>query len=304
MGQRHEAAQSGLRKGERHPITEYDVSSNGIALRVIDEGVGDPVVFVHGFPELAYSWRHQVPAIAAAGLRAIAYDLRGYGGSSKPQAIGEYGLETVVDDLVGLLDALDIEAASLVGHDWGSIIVWTTAVLHPDRVARIVSLNVPYRGWCCGFPTTEFIAEHLRDRFEYVLRFQEPGVSEAFFEQDLAGRLSQTYRGIALDDDFMSDAEFAVYHKAFRAGGMTGPLNYYRNIDANWKAVKPHADALIGQKTLMIAADADPVLPVELTNGMGRWIADLRVEVVKGSGHWTQQEQPEVINRLLVAFLG
>ncbi|MFQ5966230.1 MAG: alpha/beta fold hydrolase [Acidimicrobiia bacterium] len=261
-------------------------------------------MFVHGFPELAYSWRHQLPALAEAGRRAIAFDLRGYGRSSKPEAVEAYSLESLVGDVIGLLDSLGLDRVALVGHDWGSIVLWSTVVLHPDRVASAVSLNVPYRGWCCGFPNTQIIEKQLADRFSYVLSFQEAGRPEKSFEKDPAGWLGRIYRGVAREPDFMTDDEFAVYLDAFAEGGISGPINYYRNIDANWAATAYLADRSIEAPTLVIAADSDPILPVTLTEGMDRWVKDLRVEVVEYCGHWTQQEQPERVNELLVEFFG
>jgi len=276
---------------------------NGIGLSVVEEGEGEAVVFIHGFPELAYSWRHQIPALARAGYRAIAFDQRGYGSSDKPDTVEAYALDTLVADTVGVLDVLGIESATLVGHDWGSIVVWSTALTHPDRVARVVSLNVPYRGWCAGFPTTETIRERLSDRFGYVLGFQEVGVTEAAFAADPRVWLETIFRGIAADDGFMTDDEFTVYLDAFTGGGLFGPLGPYRNIDANAAATEHLANAPITQPTLMITADRDPILPASLADGMERWISDLTVAPVERSGHWTQQEQPEQVNAAIIGYL-
>ena len=279
------------------------IGTNGIELAVEAAGSGSPVILLHGFPELAYSWRHQLPALAGAGFHAIAPDLRGYGASNKPTELADYGLLTLVQDVIGLIDAFGYERAAVVGHDWGSIIAWTTAIMHPDRVSRLVSLNVPYRGHCAGFPTTGYIQEHLADRFGYVLMLQQPGVAEAWFESDPPGKLSGMYRRAAADPDFLSDEDFAVYLEAFTTGGISGPANYYRSIYANHAATAHLADAPVPVPTMMVAADSDPVLPVALSEGMDRWIADLRVEVVENCGHWTQQERPDVVNDLLVDFL-
>lgn len=276
---------------------------NGVELAVTEEGAGDPVVFIHGFPELAYSWRHQIPALAGAGFRAIAYDQRGYGGSSKPDTVEAYGLINLVADAIGLLDVLEIDRATLVGHDWGSIVVWTAALMHPDRVENVVSLNVPYRGWCAGFPTIEFIKEHLADRFGYVLTFQEEGVTESVFAVDPDTWLRTIFSSIAADKDFMGDEDFAVYRNGFVDGGLFGPLGPYRNIDANAVATEHLANAPITQPTLMITADRDPILPPSLTEGMERWVADLTIAGIEHSGHWTQQEQPDHVNAALVDFL-
>lgn len=276
---------------------------NRITLGVDDQGTGDAVVLLHGFPELAYSWRHQIPALVDAGYRAVSFDQRGYGASSKPQNVTDYSLDHLVGDVIGVLDRLGIEMATVVGHDWGSIVAWTTALVHPDRISRVVSLNVPYRGACIGFPATDVIREKLADRFAYVLMFQEEGVVESMFEADPEAWLKGTYAMVAGHKDFLSDAEFTVFADAFRSGGISGPVNWYRNIDRNAVDFASYIDAPIVQPTLMLAAEADPVLPVSLTHGMVRWATDLTTVIIEGSGHWTQQEQPDAVNAALLAWL-
>jgi pimeloyl-ACP methyl ester carboxylesterase len=278
------------------------VAVGDIELAVHERGRGDPVVLIHGFPELAFSWRHQLPALDDAGYRAIAYDLRGFGGSSRPDSVEAYRLTELVADLVGLIDVLDADHPVVVGHDWGSIVAWATAVMHRDRVRAVVSLNVPYRGWCCGFPDTSIIRSTLMDRLGYVVGFQD-GTAEERFAANPAAWLRAMYTRVAARPDFMSDDEFAVYHQAFVAGGLTAPLNLYRNIDRNAADAAPYAGAAMTVPVQMIAGDSDPILPVGLTEGMERWVADLRVESVAACGHWTQQERPEQVNRLLIGFL-
>lgn len=275
----------------------------GIELAVTEAGEGPAVVLVHGWPETKHSWRHQLPALADAGYRAIALDCRGYGGSSKPSHRDAYGLVKVVEDVIGLVEAMALSHPVLVGHDWGSLVTWTAAVLHPDRFRALASLNVPYRGWCVGFPTIDYMREHLADRFGYVIAFQAEGRTEASFNKDPDGFLQRVYGSIATDSGFMSDADFAVYRNAFVTGGMTPPLNYYRNIDANHEAFESFENAEIHLPTLMVTADSDPILPPSLAIGMERWIPNLTVEHVTGSGHWTQQEQPGQVNAALISFL-
>jgi pimeloyl-ACP methyl ester carboxylesterase len=212
-------------------------------------------------------------------------------------------LENLVGDVIGLLDRLGIETATVVGHDWGSIVGWTTAIVHPERVSRVVSLNVPYRGACIGFPTTDVIREKLADRFGYVLMFQDEGVVEAMFGADPEAWLQGVFAMVAGNKAFLTDEEFAVFADAFKAGGITGPVNWYRNIDTNAVAFAGYLDAPIQQPTLMLAADRDPVLPVSLAQGMDRWIPDLTTVVIEDSGHWTQQEQPEAVNAALLDWL-
>jgi pimeloyl-ACP methyl ester carboxylesterase len=276
---------------------------NGVSLSVDDRGAGDAVVLLHGFPELAYSWRHQVPALVDAGYRVISFDQRGYGASGKPDDVNVYDLEHLVGDVVGVLDRLGIDQATIVGHDWGSIVAWTMCVTNPDRVSRVVSLNVPYRGACFGFPTTDVLAEQLAGRFGYVLMFQEDGVAEAGFAADPQSWLMGFYSGGARGREFMTSDELATYVDAFTAGGVSGPVNWYRNIDRNVATLGHTLDAPIPQPTLMIIADSDPVLPMSLTDGMDRWIEDLETVVINDCGHWTQQERPEAVNAALVGWL-
>ena len=282
--------------------THRRVEANGINLHVVEQGEGFPVLLCHGFPEIWYSWRHQIPALAAAGFRAIAPDLRGYGESDKPDSVEEYDIQHLVGDVTGLLDALDIEKAVIVGHDWGSIIMWSALVMHPQRFERAVSFNVPYRGRCSGFPPTE-VLEKLRDRYGYVLFFQEPGRAEASFAKDLPTKLRRFYDGVAADPTFLSDAEFQVYLSAYEKGGVTGPINYYRNIDRNWTTTEQFTDAAIELPAMLVMTDKDPILPPRIAEGLERWLPNLRRELIEGCGHWTQQEKPEEANALLLDFL-
>ncbi len=282
----------------------FTVSVGDVELAVTESGSGPPVVLIHGFPELAFSWRRQLPALEAAGYRAVAYDQRGYGGSSCPPEIPAYRLAALVGDLIGLCDVLELRRPVIVGHDWGSTVAWTAALTAPDRVAALASLNVPYRGYCAGFPPLGVVRERYADRFAYVLAFQEPGAVEAAFAADPEGWLRGFYAFGAGRDGFMTEDEFGVYLDAFRRTGVAGAVSYYRNLDANWDDTAEMAGRAVRQPALMIAADRDPVLPVSLIEGMERWVPDLRTVVVAGCGHWTQQERPAEVNRLLLEFLG
>lgn len=284
----------------RSPIR---VATNGIELETTDVGDGPAVVLLHGFPETSYSWRHQVPALAAAGLRVIAPDLRGFGGSAKPEPIEAYSLAELVADVIGLLDSLGVDEASVVGHDWGSVVAWETARLHPERVSRLVSLNVPYLGHPAMFPSIEYITENLADRFGYVLFFQEPGVAEAWFAEDLTRRLGEFYRRAAFDPAFLTEQELSIYVESFAVGGMRGPLNLYRNIDANIAATADAVGSTIDVGTLQIMADSDPVLPASLADGMAEFVPELEIIRIEQCGHWTQQERPAAVNDALLGFL-
>lgn len=279
------------------------VEAGGVGLAVTDVGDGPAIIMIHGFPELQHSWRHQVPALLEAGYRVITYDQRGCGGSDIPLGVESYGLETLSHDVIAILDELDIDTATLVGHDWGSIVTYTTALLHPSRVDRVVSLNVPYLGHCEAFPPIAFMRERLSDRFGYVLAFQEEGRAEAAFSQSPEEWLQRFYRSAATVFPFMTDADLRLYVDTFAETGITGTVNWYRNIDANAVRFAEYKDAPIIQPTLLIAADRDPVLPLSLTEGMSRWVDDFQRVVIDECGHWTQQERPEATNRALIDWL-
>ena len=280
------------------------VETNGVELSVIDAGAGPAVVLLHGFPELAFSWRHQIPALVGAGFRVVVPDQRGYGASDRPTGVSSYALSELSADVVGLLDTLAIETATVVGHDWGSIVAFTTAITAPDRIDRVVSLNVPYRGACWGFPTMDVIRSQLAERFSYVIMFHEGDAAERGFAAAPEMWLNAFYLGGSGGRPFQSADELAVYVNAFVESGITGPVNWYRNIDENSAVYAEYADAQITQPTLMIAPDSDPVLPLSLTDGMDRWIPDLDRVVITDCAHWTQQERPAEVNAALIDWLG
>lgn len=279
------------------------VGVGDVELAVYERGSGRPVVLVHGFPEYAYSWRHQLEDLARAGYRAIAYDMRGYGESDAPPSVSEYGIEAVVADLAGLIDALELEDPVAIGHDWGSVVVQSTVLMRPGTLAAAGSLNVPYRGWCTAFPSTEYMREHMSDRFGYVLWFNDGSKADEAFAADPARFLMGFYDGVAAVKDFLSADDFERYLETFTTTGITPALNYYRNIDANLQATAHLANAPIDIPYLMVAADGDPVLPVQLVDGMDRWVPDLHTVVVDGAGHWIQQEQPTAVSDAIVGFL-
>jgi soluble epoxide hydrolase/lipid-phosphate phosphatase len=282
--------------------THRSVDTNGIRMHYVEQGQGFPVLLCHGFPELWYSWRHQIPALADAGLRAIAPDLRGYGETDKPPNIEDYDVHHLVGDLVGLLDALGIDRTVIVGHDWGGVIVWWMALMHPDRVERVVSLNTPFMPHT-DIPPTELFRRLPDGRFNYILYFQEPGRAERDIEPNLEAWLENTVRSLAVRKDFLSPDDLRVFVEAFRKGGLTGPLNYYRNFDRNWETTPHLAGRQVLCPALMISAEGDPILRPEATEGMERHVPNLTRRLVPDCGHWTQQERPDEVNRLLVDFL-
>jgi pimeloyl-ACP methyl ester carboxylesterase len=294
-----------------------------------DGGAHPPVVLCHGFPELAYSWRHQLPALADAGFRAIAPDQRGYGASSAPAEIGAYGLGDLCGDLAGLLDCLEIERAVFVGHDWGGFVAWAMPLLHPDRVAGVVGIGTPYT----PFPTTAYLRQVFEDdQSMYMLWFQAPGVAEAVldrevravFEKLMVGgvdpaRLAE--RGIAreagatfnpfLDLDSLprlaepvaTPEEIEHYVAAFERSGFRGPVNWYRNIDSNDAEHHDVGRARLDVPALMLCAEWDVALPPKLAASMPDRCSDLEMHTISRAGHWVQQEYPEEVNGLLTDWL-
>jgi pimeloyl-ACP methyl ester carboxylesterase len=299
-------------------VSESLVSIGGIQLNVLDEGDGPLVVLCHGFPELAFSWRRQVPTLAAAGYRVLAPDMRGYGRSSAPAATADYDIVALCGDLCGLLDRCGEESAAFVGHDWGAIVVWQLALLHPERVAAVAGLSVPF------VPRTPVppleIMRSVRGEDFYIVRFQEPGVADAELAQDvrrtlslmLAGARSRTNEFWAGREGetpqlpaWISDEELAVYVEAFERTGFTGGLNWYRNFDRNWELTESVADRRVEQPAMFLTGELDVVRRFTSTEGMTEWVTDLRSNtVVPGAGHWVQQEEPEIVNRTLLEFLG
>jgi pimeloyl-ACP methyl ester carboxylesterase len=303
------------------------VPTNGVELRVTEAGSGPPVILAHGFPELGYSWRHQLPALAAAGLRALAPDQRGYGGSTCPAAIEDYDIMVLSGDLLGLLDDIGEERAVFVGHDWGAMVAWQTALLAPQRCAGVVGMSVPFqpRG---DVPPIEAMRMVFADSFFYILYFQEPGVADADLGRDpertMRGMLAGVGSGDADADAMAADGrgfvdrlpqpaelpgwlsteELDHYVAEFRRTGFTGGLNWYRNFDRNWRLTEQLAGAKVTVPSLFIGGSDDPVLVMSPPEVAEQWLTDHRGTVlVEGAGHWVQQEAPDQVNEALLSFI-
>jgi pimeloyl-ACP methyl ester carboxylesterase len=293
-------------------MTERLLATNGIELHVFEEGAGPLVVLCHGFPELAFSWRKQIPVLAGAGFRVVAPDMRGYGRSSAPQAVEAYDVVTLCGDMTGLLDALGEEQAIFIGHDWGANLAWQLAVLHPERVRAVAGLSVPFVPRAPAQPMP-IMRRHLGEDF-YMAWFQEPGVADEALARDVRRTLTTkrqwTAQWAEKDDDpaepppWLSEQELAVYVEAFQRTGFTGGLNWYRNIDRNWELTADVAGRRVEQPALFLTGERDPVrrfMPAEAMRGS---VTDLRGEiVVPGAGHWVQQQEPEAVNAALLGFL-
>ncbi len=309
------------------------VPANGLNHRVAIAGVGPLVVLVHGFPESWYSWRHQIDALAAAGYRAAAIDVRGYGGTDKPGPVEAYDMASLTGDVVGIIEALGETSAAVIGHDWGAPIAWHTALFHPDRVAAVAGLSVPYTGRGQA-PFTQVLRQVYRDRFFYYLYFQTPGVAEVELEADVRGSLRRMYFTLSgdapkgawiadrgkdsglldglIDPDelpsWLAEDDLDYYTAEFEHSGFRGPINRYRNTKRDWQALAPYADRTIEQPACFIAGTRDAVLSyvpgVDLIEIMRQRLPDLRAcHLINGAGHWVQQERPDKVNAALIAFL-
>lgn len=311
--------------------TQRIVDTNGVRLQVTEAGDrGAPVVLLaHGFPELAYSWRHQIPVLADAGFHVLAPDQRGYGGSSRPEQIAAYDVAELTADLVGLLDDVGAARAVWIGHDWGAPVVWSAAQLHPDRVAAVAGLSVPPIPRPQVAPTAAF-RRIFGDNFFYMLYFQEPGVADAELAADPARTLRRMIGGLRPPDpdaaarivapgpagfidrlpeplarpDWISAAELDHYIAEFTRTGFTGGLNWYRNLDRNWQIMARPVAASITVPALFIGGTKDPVLGFTRRD-RAREVATgpYREVMLDGAGHWLQQERPAEVNAALLEFL-
>ncbi len=290
------------------------VQVNGIQLAVADHGPADGpvVVLLHGFPELGFSWRHQIGPLAAAGYRLLVPDLRGYGDSDAPDAVEAYAIDVLTRDVLGLLNHAGVEQGTVIGHDWGADVAWKAAWLHPERVRAVAGLSVPFAPRARASPLG-VMRERLGADF-YMVWFQQPGVAEAALERDVRRTLATPRvwdAAWAADCDdapptpaFLTEAELQVYVDVFTRTGFRGGLNYYRNLDRNWERTAPVADRRITQPALFLTGERDPVrgfMPAALMDG---WVTDLRVsEVIPGAGHWLQQQEPELVTDHLLRWL-
>ena len=308
---------------------------NGLSMRIAQAGPEDGplVILVHGWPELWYSWRYQIPALADAGYRVIVPDMRGYGGTDAPEAITAYDIEHLTDDIVALVDTYGRETATLVGHDWGAAVTWYSVALHPERFDGLVAMSVPFPRRS-KVPPTEAMKKRFGDNFYYMLYFQEPGVAEGEFDADPLGLLARAYqspdtpreppavtdpkasaggflprRGLPKEQpDWLSEEDLNYYVENFEASGFRGGINYYRNLDRNWELTPQLADAEITIPVKFLAGEEDLVIAganeEQLRAMMSPVVKDLQdVVLYPNTGHWVQQEEAEAVNREILSFL-
>ncbi|HEX3914914.1 MAG TPA: alpha/beta hydrolase [Steroidobacteraceae bacterium] len=315
-------------------LAHRTVEANGIRIHLAEQGSGPLVLLCHGFPESWYSWRHQLPALAAAGFHAVAPDMRGYGLTDRPAEIERYTLLHLVGDMVGVIDALGEKSAVIAGHDWGAPVAWHAALMRPDRFRAVVGLSVPYRPRG-GVAPTSVMPQNEAASF-YQLYFQQPGIAEAELEADTrvslrkilysgSGDVPRSHGGpvgmVPRSGGFLTrmqnpemlpawleDADVDFYTGQFEHSGFRGGLNWYRNIDRNWELLAPFAGAMVTVPALYIAGELDLVVAFprmkELIADLARHIPKLRGSMMlPGCGHWTQQERAREVNDAMIGFL-
>ena len=284
-------------------------------LALTERGDGErAVVLLHGFPELAYSWRHQLEPLAAAGLHVLAPDLRGYGDSPAPAEVEAYDLEALAGDVLALLDAHGHERAAVVGHDWGAALAWHLAWTRPERVAAVAGLSVPFTPRP-PVPPVPVMRRRFGEDF-YIVWFQEPGVAEAALERDVRRTLTArevwgrewAERGEAGEPaepppGWLGEEALAVYVETFERTGFRGGLNWYRNLDRNWELTAGMGDRRIEPPALFLTGSRDPVQLFMPAASMEGWVPDLRTVVIEGAGHWVQQQRPAEVTDALLGFL-
>lgn len=306
------------------------IATNGINVRAVVEGKGPLCILVHGFPESWYSWRHQIDPLVEAGYRVCVPDVRGYGGSDKPQAVEAYDMKSLTDDVVGIIDALGEDKAILVGHDWGAPIIWSTAALHPSRIRAAAGLSVPFLGRPPQ-PVTEMWKEIYKGKFFYQLYFQNPGVAEAELEADPAATIRKIYyMASGADSSLLADKppdaklldglidpdplpswltkeDVEYYAKEFERSGFRGPLNRYRNFERDWELLPELGQRHVEQPSMFLAGERDPVLRfipgMNLFDIANALCPDMRFKrLIEGVGHWVQQEAPKETTDALLEF--
>lgn len=310
-------------------ISHRMITTNGISMHIAEQGEGPVVVLCHGFPELWYSWRHQITALANAGYHVVAPDQRGYGQTDRPEAIEEYDIRHLTDDLVGLLDVLGEEEAVFVGHDWGAPVVWALARLAPHRVRAVGGLSVPFVPYGNHDPI-EAMKFIFGEDFFYILYFQEPGVADADLDRDPEETLRRTLRTTSTSETkrgtrslprdgtgwmewlpaagplpvWLTQADFDYYVSEFTRTGFTGGLNWYRNISRNWDITADIAEKKVEMPAFFLAGEHDIVATFMPDTQMDAWVPDLRAKIkLPGAGHWVQQERADEVNTALLSFL-
>jgi pimeloyl-ACP methyl ester carboxylesterase len=281
------------------PWTHREGVVNGVRLHWVEAGSGPLVLLLHGFPEFWYSWRHQIPALAAAGFRVLAPDLRGYNLSGKPPGVASYRLETLTDDVAGLIAHAGAASAAVVGHDWGGGIAWTLAMRRPEVVRQLAVLNALH--------PAAFLRELRRPaqllRSWYMFFFQLPWLPELLLRACNYALLERTLRRDPVRPGAFTEDDIRRYKKALsKPGALTAGINYYRASFRQLRRMIRETPPIM-VPTLLIWGERDRYLGPRLTEALERWVPGIRVERLPDASHWVQQDAPERVNALLVEFL-
>ncbi|WP_417590908.1 alpha/beta fold hydrolase [Parasphingorhabdus sp.] len=276
------------------------VEANGQTFEVATAGTGKQLALcLHGFPELNYSWRHQIPLLADLGYTVWAPNLRGYGGSSRPTGVSSYRLNTLVQDVAELIDASGAEDVTLIAHDWGAIVAWHFAILKIRPLTRLVVMNVPHP------KCTQREMKHwyqLRKSW-YIFFFQIPGLPEWLFGLNGAERIKRAFSNMAVDKSRFPDSDLQIYaNAASRPGALRAMINYYRAL-LRTRDVREIGDGIVDIPTVMIWGEEDAAIDIRCTDGTEEWVPDLELHRLPGVSHWVQQEAPEKVNAILRGWL-
>lgn len=279
------------------------VKANGLTFHVTECGEGDRLALcLHGFPENWISWRYQIPLLAELGWRVWAPDMRGYGGSDKPQSVDDYAIETLLEDVAGLIDASEASEVLLIGHDWGGIIAWYFALRQIRPLSGLVIMNAPHP----GASEKAFRRPIQLLRSLYALFFQIPGLPEKWLGARNAKRVGAAFSRMARHREHFPEAILELYqHSALRPGALTGMLNYYRaflgrgGLDRQRELGYPEIDV----RTLFLWGERDTALGRKTSEGAEAFVSNLVLRYIPDASHWVQQDTPETVNEMLGAWL-
>jgi pimeloyl-ACP methyl ester carboxylesterase len=321
-------------------LQHRSLNVNGIQMHVVEQGPVDNksevkyplAICCHGWPELGFSWRHQIPALVNAGFRVVVPDMRGFGKTEAPPEISQYTILHMVGDIVGLVAALGEQQAVVIGHDWGAPVAWSCALMRPDVFPRVIAMSVPHRPRGPAAPIAILRKQGLHNY--YWCYFQTPGVAEAEFERDVPVTLRKIIYGVSGDAPidresplmvpeghgfidhlrvpeklpvWISEEDLAVFVAEYKRTGFRGGLNWYRNIDRNWELTAPWQDARVEQPALFIAGTRDPVIAgkrgAAAIEAMHKAVPNVQKVLIERAGHWIQQEKPAEVNAAMLSFL-
>lgn len=274
------------------------ITTNGIRLHYVTQGSGPLMLFLHGFPEFWYSWRHQIPEFAK-DHKVVAIDLRGYNDSDKPIDASAYSMPEFINDVQGVIAGLGYDKCVLVGHDWGGAIAWSFAYAHPEMVERLIVLNMPHPAkFAEGLRTPQQLF-----RSWYIFFFQLPFLPELLIQLNDYQALEQAFKGMAKNKNAFTNTDIEIYKNAFaKPGVLTAAVNYYRNVLQLGSSLQ-RSWSVLEVPTLMIWGEDDIPLGKELTYGTEKYVRDFQINYISNCSHWVQQEQPQLVNRYIREFL-